>query len=561
MSRSARRASVLASLTIALAAAVPAAAAEDPASQPPFGGERPPELVPASSPEEIPPGFALSPAEAIEIAAATDVVRAELAETADAKPVVFRRGERWQVSYLDGAGPEVAQVIIDGRSGVVAEAWRDFQVETKLARGYEGAVAQVVNSPWIWIPLCLAFVAPFIDPKRPFRLLHLDLLAIVGLSVSLYFFNRGEISASVALTYPVLAYLLIRMLIAGLRPRGRDGPLIAVAPVRLLVAGVVVLGVGRIALNIADSQVIDVGVASVIGADRVAGGEPLYEGAFSPGIDLKGDVYGPAAYLAYVPFELAFPWEGTWDDVPAAHAAAIAFDLACLLGLIALGRRLRDGEEGRALGWALGFAWVACPWTLYAMNANANDGLVAALGIGAMLALTAPAVRGGLTAIASVAKFGSAALAPLFATGTGERRWRQAAIFSVAFAAVSALCVLPFLGDGGVREFYDRTLGYQATRGSPFSVWGQAPSLDFAQPLARVGAVALALAVAFFPARKTPLQIAALAAAVAIALQLTATHWFYFYVVWFLPFALIAAFGSQQTITRSESPTAPAAAS
>ena len=33
--------------------------------------------------------------------------------------------------------------------------------------------------------------------------------------------------------------------------------------------------------------------------------------------------------------------------------------------------------------------------------------------------------------------------------------------------------------DGGVRELYDRTIGYQAGRPSPFSVWGLAPSLDF----------------------------------------------------------------------------------
>ena len=52
------------------------------------------------------------------------------------------------------------------------------------------------------------------------------------------------------------------------------------------------------------------------------------------------------------------------------------------------------GEQGRALGWALAFAWVACPWTLYVMNANANDSLIAALGIGALLALrSAPAAR------------------------------------------------------------------------------------------------------------------------------------------------------------------------
>ena len=96
---------------------------------------------------------------------------------------------------------------------------------------------------------------------------------------------------------------------------------------------------------------------------------------------------------------------------------------------------------------------------------------------------------------------------------------------------------------------YDRTLGYQATRSSPFSVWGQAPSLDFLQPVARVPAVALAVGVAFYPRVKSPLQIAALAAAVTIAVQLTASHWFYFYVVWFLPFALVTAFARYRRIT------------
>ena len=538
------------SLAIALAAVAPARAEEDPAAQPPFGGERPPELVRAGSPEQVPPGFGLSAADAIAAANANETVLDELEESTDARPIAYRRGERWQVSYVAGSGAEVAQVILDGRSGAIEEAWRDFQVETKLARGYEGAVAQLVNSAWIWIPLCALFVAPFFDPRRPFRLLHLDLLALVGLSLSLLFFNRAEITASVALTYPALGYLLVRMLVAGLRPRDEPGPLIARAPVRLLAIGVVVLACGRIALNVADSQVIDVGVASVIGADRIVDGEPLYEGAFSPGVDLRGDVYGPAAYLAYVPFELAFGWEGTWDEVPAAHAAAITFDLLCILGLIALGRRLRQGAEGRALGWALAFAWVACPWTLYTMNANANDGLVAALGVGALLAITSAPVRGAMSALASAAKFGSAALAPLFATATGERRWRQAAVFTVAFVVVAAICVIPFLPDGGLRDFYDRTLGYQATRGSPFSVWGQAPSLDALQPLVRAGVVVLALGTALYPARKSPIQVAALAAALTIAVQLSATHWFYFYVVWFLPFVLVAGFAAQARVTR-----------
>jgi hypothetical protein len=182
------------------------------------------------------------------------------------------------------------------------------------------------------------------------------------------------------------------------------------------------------------------------------------------------------------------------------------------------------------------------------MNANANDALVAALGIGALLTLRSAPARGAMIALAAAAKFGSAALAPLFATADPERRWRGATIFSLAFLAVAVVVTLPFIPDGGLRELYDRTLGYQATRGSPFSVWGQAPSLDFLQPLVRAGAVALAVAVAFVPRRKDAIQIAALAVAVTIAVQLTAAHWFYFYVVWFLPFALVVSFAGQRTI-------------
>ncbi len=323
----------------------------------------------------------------------------------------------------------------------------------------------------------------------------------------------------------------------------------------------VVLAGARIALNVIDSQVIDIGVAGVIGADRIGDGAPLYQGDFSDIAGLRGDVYGPANYLAYLPFEVGFGWDGVWDNAAAAHAAAISFDLLCTAGLVAVGRRLRDGLEGRALGWALGFAWVACPWTLYVMNANANDALIAALAIGSLIALGSPPARGALVAAAAAAKFGSAALAPLFATADGERRWRAAVLFSAAFVVVALALSLPFLPDGGVREFYDRTLGYQATRSSPFSVWGQAPGLDFLQSLARVAVAALAVGVAFFPRFKTPIQIAALAVAVTIAVQLTASHWFYFYVVWFLPFALVASFASQREVTPGSSSAGRAAAS
>jgi Glycosyltransferase family 87 len=556
----------LAALAVALVAPAPAGANEDFASEPPFGGELSPPLVRPGSERRPPAGFKLSGREAIRIADGAGAVRAERAESPQMRPVAFGRGGDWQVSYFTGSGPsrtEVAQAVVDDESGRVLGAWHDHQLNAPLARGYSGAIAQKVNAPYVWLPLCLLFLAPFMDPRRPFRLLHLDLLVLLGLSVSLLFFNRGEVTASVPLTYPVLGYVLLRMLWVGMRPRDRPGPLVPVLPVTWLAVGAVVLAGARIALNVADSQVIDIGVAGVVGADHISHGQELYNGGFAPGVGIRGDVYGPFNYIAYLPFEAIFPWHGHWDDVPAAHAAAIAFDLLTALGLLALGRRMRAGEHGRTLGIALAFGWLAYPFTLYTMNANANDSLIAAIGVGAMLMLTSPPARGAMVALGSAAKFGPAALAPLFATGTGERRWHSAIAFGIAFLAVGALLILPFLPDGGLQELYDRTLGYQASRSSPFSVWGLAPSLDFLRPIERAGAIVLAFAVALWPARKTPAQVAALAAAVLIAVQLGATHWFYFYVVWFLPLVLAALFVAQrgEGLIRSSSEAAPGSAS
>src|SRR4029079_9601544 len=158
-----------------------------------------------------PPGFAVSAAHAIRAAAASDAVRDELAESTTARPRPFSRGDRWQVNYV-ADGTVVAFAVVDGTTGEVDEAWRDFQVSTPLARGYEGAIAQKVNAPYVWLPLCLLFLLPFFDPRRPWRLLHVDLLVLLGLCISLCFFNRAEITASVLLTYPVLIYFLIRAL-------------------------------------------------------------------------------------------------------------------------------------------------------------------------------------------------------------------------------------------------------------------------------------------------------------------------------------------------------------
>lgn len=528
------------------------------------------ELEEPPSPERPPAGYELSASDVIEIARGTEEVAEERRDHRALEPTAYTNGPgRWQVSFF-ADDDEVAQVQVDDRSGRVLEAWAGPQVAWKMARGYDGAFGGKLNAPYVWLPLCAIFLIPFVDPRRPLRMLHLDLLVLLGFGVSHVFFNRGEIFLSVPLAYPVLAYLLGRMLWLGFRPRERPERLVPLLPVTALALGVLFLVGFRVALNVADSSVIDVGYAGVVGADVIADGDGLYDGSFPHDIG-SGDTYGPVNYLAYLPFEQVFDWSGEWDDLPAAHAAAIAFDVLTILGLFLLGRRLRAGPEGRALGLALAFAWASYPYTTFVLASNANDSLVAMLVVHALLAITSAPARGLLLGLAAAAKFAPLALAPLFARGVDAPptpdprarsrlvRLRGPALFGLAFGATLAAAAVVFMPDGGPRELYDRTVGYQAGRASPFSVWGQAPSLDWLQTAVKVAVVALGVAVAFLPRRRGPVQVAALGAAVTIALQLAITHWFYLYIVWFVPLVLVALFARHRPEVRSDAPPAEAA--
>ena len=497
-----------------------------------------------------PPRFFEHSAREIErIAARADKVQ-EAVKDGPLQPSAYTKGlGRWQVSWFRD-DQEIVQVQVDDRTGAILEQWSGDQVAWSMARGYAGAFGRKLNAPYVWISLCVLFLVPFLDFRRPFRLLHLDLLALLAFGASHYFFNRGDIGVSAPLAYPVLLYLLARVLFAAFRPRRPSGPLVPHASLTLLVVGLVFLTAFRIGLNIADSNVIDVGYAGVIGADRIADGHELYGEGFSADVE-RGDTYGPVTYLLYVPFEQALPWSGRWDDLPAAHGAAIAFDLLALGGLLLLGRRMRPGREGTMLGVALGYAWVAYPYTTFALESNSNDTLVAVACVGALLAATlardraSAAVAGLAIGLGAAAKFVTAALAPLFAR-------RSPVLFLVTLLAAVALVVLPFVPDGGLRELYDRTVGYQASRPSPFSIWGQVDSLEWLQNVAKGAAAGLALLAAFRPSAPDLRQTAAMGAAILIAVELTATHWFYLYIVWFVPFVLVALLAAHATSPPSD---------
>jgi hypothetical protein len=464
----------------------------------------------------------------------------------------------WEVAYFAG-DEEVALVLVDPKTGEVRESWTGYQVLWKMARGYEGAFGHKLNAPYVFLPLCALFLIGLIDWRRPWRVATLDLLVLLGFGVSNYFFNQGEIGVSVPLQYPVLLYLMGRALWIGLRGRG-DG----IRPVWkaswLIVAALFLIGV-RVGFNMADSGAIDVGYAGVVGADRIGHGEPVYDNF--PADVSQGDTYGPANYLAYVPFEWIWPWQGTWDDLPAAHGAAVAFDLLTFALLIWLGLRIRPGPAGHKLAATLAFGWAAYPYTAYALESNSNDTLVAVLLVAVLLVLARPVARGVFAAFATLTKFAPAFLTPMLLTyrpagpvAAGDpppppvAKASSGAVpptappagvkFALAFLlTIAVLMAWPTI-DPGLHTVYDRTVAYQTDRDSPFSIWGQAPSLQPLRTAILIAVGLLSVSLAFWPKRKSLTQVAALEAALLIGLQLTAEHWFYLYIVWFFPLLLTA---------------------
>jgi hypothetical protein len=183
---------------------------------------------------------------------------------------------------------------------------------------------------------------------------------------------------------------------------------------------------------------------------------------------------------------------------------------------------------------------------------HTNDGLVAMLSVLALLAFSSPAARGALLGLAAAAKFSPAALLPLFA-GNRAEDGRRRLIVVAAFALVVVVSIWLYLPAGGLREFYDHTIGFQLSRPDVFSAWALHPSLSPLKIALEIGAALLAVGVALTRSRRSLEQVCALAAAITIAIQLPAVHWFYYYIVWFLPFVLVALL-SGRTAVDSASP-------
>jgi hypothetical protein len=499
----------------------------------------------------------------------------------------FENGS-WTVHVWSGRAGEVATGMVDDATGAVTEAWTGPQVAWRMARGYKGAFGgERINEPALWLAFCGVFLLGLADWRRLRSVRNVDLLVLVSLSVSLWFFNHGNVFAAMPLAYPPLLWLLLRCVWIA---RGHRPPRsAAVWPVWALAAATVFLAGFRVGLNIRASNVIDVGYSGVIGADRIWHGQSPY-GHFPQEGDLKecgpadsagevrdriqtngrcetanplGDTYGPVSYLAYVPGYLLFGWSHKWDKLPSVHFTSILFDLLALVGLALVGRRL----GGPRVGAAAAFAWAAWPFTQYASSSNTNDSIGPALLVWGLVAVTSDTARGAAVALSGWTKFASLLVLPLWAGYPQARRPRSVALTVLGFllATVVVFFVL-FLEPSplhAARVFYDRTVSFQVGRDSPFSIWdwGQyhaegLPDLHVLQRVLQGLLVLGALALFFVPRRRSPLRLAALTAAVLIGFELVLTHWFYLYLPWFFPFVVLALVAPLPGASREPSPVA-----
>jgi uncharacterized membrane protein len=197
----------------------------------------------------------------------------------------------------------------------------------------------------------------------------------------------------------------------------------------------------------------------------------------------------------------------------------------------------------------LAFAWAAYPFTQYASNSNTNDLIPPAFLIWGLWFAGRPWARGAFVALSAWTKFAALVVAPLWLTYP-ERKARPALAYVGGFVlATAAAFSILFLEPSPLHAahvFWDRTLGWQVGRESPFSIWdwrqyhAGLPDLHLLQKALEGALAAAAIVLALFPRRKSPLQLAALTAVLLGGFELVLTHWFYLYLPWVFPFLAIA---------------------
>jgi hypothetical protein len=489
-----------------------------------------PPIFRANDLDRLPLGFTVTPRQALAIAKTAPKLDAIHRAHHPLRWSVYVWGVNHYEIYFTFHGKLLADQLVSA-TGQLGPTYTGSLILGLYARGHYG---QIFDSAWVLVPFTLMFLLPLLLLRRASWLDRLDIAVVLAFGVSYGLFDHAHLESAVWLFYPPLVYLLVRMLIRGVRGRSLPRHIDVRLPTALLAIGLLALVAGRIAVCLVPHNVVDVGTASALGANRILHGLSLYYPSQG-----HPDTYGPLAYLVYVPF-LAIS-NGSWTYLLAAREAAIAFDLLTIAGLVWFGVRLRGGRAGWRLGLLLAWLWAACPFSVLDMEKSTNDVLVALIVVAVMLTLTSPIKRGIMVGLGAASKFFPAVLLPLVAIGPGTEERNAIRKVLAGFVIATGASFAIFLPPGGLGEVWSHTIGYQLSRSDIFSIWALHPALAPIKVAIELGAVLLAVAVAFRPrGARSHAQVAALAAAVILAVQLPAMHWFYMYIVWFLPLVLIA---------------------
>ena len=351
-----------------------------------------------------------------------------------------------------------------------------------MARGYKGAFGEHVNALYIWLPLCLLFMLPFFNFRRPLSLLHLDLLVLLSLlglaGVLQPRQHLGLGPAGLPARCSTCWRACCRCCAAEPPARGRPRPLRLLIPAPWLAVAVVFLIGFRVGL---ERHRLERHRRRLRGRDR-----------------------RPADHRRPAPVRRLPGRQRTRRHLRAVQLRglrALPADLRLERTLGRPARRPRGGDllrpaDGRRCCSCSAGACAAprsasrsptrgCPTRSRCSRSRATPTTrwwrrwcwppLLAASYAAGLARFA---RGGFAALAGLTKFAPLALAPILATARparaaacagGSPGWRCS---RPAFWCSAALAMIPALRHDSLHTIYERTLVYQGNRDSPFSIWG-----------------------------------------------------------------------------------------
>ncbi|HLY48153.1 MAG TPA: glycosyltransferase 87 family protein [Solirubrobacteraceae bacterium] len=423
-----------------------------------------------------------------------------------------------------------------------------FTDATDLAHEKYAYGSNIGNDPRVLAGLAVVFV--LMTAVWPlWRLRNLDAVVAAGTAASVILFNHWTLSRMVLVSYPAMIYLALRCAWQALAPPGSRLPATPLYEqltrrwtpesrhrvLRLLAAALALI---TFMVGVTSLHVVDVGYAVMEGATDLAHGVLPY--GHIPDI-LHGDTYPLASYLLYLPFAALGPVYSAWDNADATLFLAVAAALVAAWGVWRLAGRLSCSTGGLRAAVAL----LAFPPLLVTVSTGTTDVVLAAMLIAVLVLWHRPTWASATLSAAAWFKAAPALLLPLLLVrlrGRGLVR-ALAALLAVSLALLG---VLVGVGGLGAPARMLSAIAFQFERSSPHTLWAFVGAVPF-QPLAEAMTLALVAGAAVKLRRDPRLaadrnRVAALFGAALLGVQIAASYWNYMYLIWALPFLVLALF-------------------